>query len=350
MDATERRDRAAEEAAEWMLRLESEDMTRSERTQYVQWLRESPLHVAEMLRVGQVHKRLAEFPDWKAMPATEASELSASVLELQAVAAPAAREAQPHPRRLWPWVSAVTAAIAVVAVTTTYFLLVPSSTIVADAGTPKEARLPDGSLVQLSPRSTLRLHFTARERDVVLSNGDALFKVAKDPAKPFIVHAGHTRVRAVGTVFGVEHDDEAVIVTVQEGRVSVLDSIGKPATLTLQPIPVTEISLGANQQIIVPPAGPMGGVRKVDSRRELAWAQGRLIFDNDSVAEVVRRFNRFNRMQMKVLDPTLATRPVSAVFDARDPEAFIIFLESVANVRITRASADEILITSEGPR
>ena len=93
----------------------------------------------------------------------------------------------------------------------------------------------------------------------------------------------------------------------------------------------------------------MGSIRKVDSRRELSWADGRLVFEQDPVAEVVQRFNRFNRVQIQIRDPKLAARPVSAVFDASDPEAFIAFLESVANVRVTRSSSDVIVITSEGP-
>lgn len=232
-----------------------------------------------------------------------------------------------------------------------------SGTLVAKAGEWREVRLPDGTQVRLAPQSHLEVHFTAHERDVLLTDGDGLFHVAKDPAKPFVVVSGRTRVRAVGTVFGVEHDSGAIVVTVEEGRVAVAETLRPlPAPPldqiepVLEPIPMTEISVGADQQIVVPAAGPISAIRKVDSRRELAWAEGRLIFDNESVGEVVRRFNRFNRLQLKIADPALANKPVTAVFDAADPEAFISFLESVADVRVTRASPNEILIASEGPR
>jgi len=102
----------------------------------------------------------------------------------------------------------------------------------------------------------------------------------------------------------------------------------------------------ADQQVIVPAVGSMGQVRKVDSRRELAWADGRFVFDHDPVAEVVRKFNRFNRVQIKVLDTQLATRPVSAVFNVSDPEAFVVFLESVANIRVARPAQNVIVIAS----
>jgi transmembrane sensor len=362
MDSSERRERAAEEAAEWMLRLTSADMTRAERAEYVQWLQESPMHVAEMLRVAQVHNRLTEYPDWKEIPPVEPSVLVAQVRQLpvgDATAAAgtdvptfrtseelAASVDRPLHWRWWPWLPAIAGVLAIVL---SYVTFVRSNTIVAKPGHWREAKLPDGSLVQLGPRSALTVHFSALERNVELLNGDALFTVAKDPTKPFIVHSGQTRVRAVGTVFGVERDDRGVIVTVEEGRVAVLDSAEKSFARAPQPIAVTEISLGADQQIIVPAGAAMGAPRNVDSRRELAWAEGRLVVDDETVADVVRRFNRFNRVQLKVLDPQLAARSVTAVFDAADPDAFIIFLESVANVRVTRTSSTEVLITSEGP-
>lgn len=357
MNPRERRERAALEAAEWVLRLTSGEMSRSERLEYVSWLRESPLHVAEMLRVAGAHKQLTEFDGWSEMPAADPVGFESQVYELplaQATARPRQSEPASSPlsderRRVWRRVYAIAAAVAVIVVTLTYVAIAPSNTVVAVAGQMRRVSLPDGSIVELSPNSRLEVHFTSPERDVVLSRGDALFRVAKDPARPFIVETEQVRVRAVGTVFGVQHDDSAVIVTVEEGRVAVLDNSGKPAAPMLGPIPITEISLGANQQIVVPPVGPMGQVRVIDSQRVLAWAEGRFVFENTPVAEVVRRFNRYNRLQIKVSDPALAARPVSAVFDSTDPGAFVVFLESVANVRVTRTSSNEVVVTAEGP-
>src|SRR5688572_27841301 len=64
MDASERRTRASADAAEWWLRLQSNDLGRAEREQYVTWLRESALHVAEMLRIARVHNALERFDRW----------------------------------------------------------------------------------------------------------------------------------------------------------------------------------------------------------------------------------------------------------------------------------------------
>jgi transmembrane sensor len=348
MDQSERRERAAQEAAEWMLRLQDQNITRAQRAEYVRWLRESPLHVAEMLRITHVHSALAHFPHWNEIAPLDVSFPPVSTLELpRATNRRGANMSKPR-RGAWFRPAGVTAVFVVVSLVLTYIVHLGPQTIRTGAGERREVTLVDGSVVRISPKTTLRVRFTEQERWVRLSRGDAVFRVAKDRVKPFLVETDHARVRAVGTEFGVEYQGNAVIVTVEEGRVAVTQPATGLAPLA-RALPQIEVSLGADQQVVVPQAGPMGSIRKVDSRRELSWADGRLVFEQDPVAEVVQRFNRFNRVQIQIRDPKLAARPVSAVFDASDPEAFVAFLESVANVRVTRSSSDMIVITSEGP-
>jgi transmembrane sensor len=346
-DHNARRHRAALEAAEWMLRLQDPKVTRSERAEYVEWLRESPLHVAEMLRVSHVHTELSDFPFWSEIAPLEVASPGASVLELPGVRIPPSRESRRvRGLRFRPYLTALAAAIAILGVALAYFGDFRYETLNTGPGERRTLTLADGSVVGISPETTLRVHFTRNERYVRLSRGEALFRVAKDAAKPFVVETNRTRVRAVGTAFGVEHRDDSVIVTVEEGRVAVTQAPTEPSSTVAPTRPAPEISLDADQQIIVPPGGSLGPVHKVDSRRQLAWADGHLVFDHESVAEVVQQFNRFNRIQIKVLDPQVATRRVSAVFNVQDPEAFVTFLESVANVRVTHPARNTIVIES----
>lgn len=350
MDQSERRERAAQEAAEWVLRLQNQSMTRAQRGQYVQWLRESPLHVAEMLRVTHVHGALTQFPHWHQIEPVDVSYPPTSTFEpLRAIKACRANIVERRrPARLW--LGGVAAALVGVGLTLTYLLYWAPQTIRTGTSERREVTLADGSVVRVSPKTTLRVRFTEHERAVLLSRGNAVFRVAKDRSKPFLVETDRARVRAVGTEFGIEQEADGVVVTVEEGRVAVVQPwAGTGSAPTLGTPPQIEVSLGADQQVVVPQAGPMGLIRKVDSRRELSWADGRLVFDKSSVAEVVQRFNRFNRIQIRIGDTKLAARPVSAVFDASDPEAFIAFLESVANVRVLRPSPDVIVVSGEGP-
>ena len=91
-------------------------------------------------------------------------------------------------------------------------------------------------------------------------------------------------------------------------------------------------------------SGSAESVRAVDSGRALAWAEGRLIFENSSVAEAVRQFNRYNRIQILVNDDDLAHRSISGVFSAADPESFAAFLQSVAHVRVAHGDNADITI------
>jgi transmembrane sensor len=355
MDQSERRERAAQEAAEWVLRLADQNMTRARRTEYIHWLRESPLHVAEMLRVAHVHTALAHFPHWKDIAPLDVSFPPVTTVELPRSMNRPDNNVAESPRLSVSrrgarvWVTAVTASVVTLGLALAYLTHFGPQTIDTGAGERREVTLADGSVVRISPNATLRVRFTGHERRVLLSRGDALFRVAKDSTKPFLVATDRASVRAVGTEFGIEHQGDSVVVTVEEGRVAVTQEAAAAAPAQTSSPRQIEVSLGADQQVVVPQAGPIGLIRRVDSRRELSWADGRLVFEHDSVADVVRRFNRFNRVQMEVRDPKLAARPVSAVFDASDPEAFIVFLESVANVRVTRPSPDVIVLTSEGP-
>jgi transmembrane sensor len=96
--------------------------------------------------------------------------------------------------------------------------------------------------------------------------------------------------------------------------------------------------------VTVPSSGAAEPVREVDSHRALAWAEGRLIFQNDELAKVIAEFNRYNRVQLTVVDPALAAKPVSGVFNASDPEAFVAFLQSVTSVEIVRDGDRSITI------
>ena len=75
-------------------------------------------------------------------------------------------------------------------------------------------RLPDGSIVELDAQSEIAVNFEPSVRRVELVRGEALFKVQKDPNRPFIVRAGGVEVRAVGTAFDVRLGSAAVEVFV----------------------------------------------------------------------------------------------------------------------------------------
>jgi transmembrane sensor len=378
MDASDRRRRASEEAAAWWVRLQSEAPDRAEREEFVDWLRESAVHVAEMLRVAKVHDALERFQGWAEIAdgpddhgdgdnvvSLPPYSRSAEDQDRSGVSSPdwqirTSAQASPESSRRRLWVGAIAAGFAAIAVLgALLFPVLRGQTIQTERGERREVALADGSVVEVDPQTRLRVEFEEHTRRIILERGRAMFRVAKNPARPFLVQADGTTVRAVGTAFGVEHGEQGVIVTVQEGKVGVYssdaparlgvkqastpDGTASPSTVTMQRPPSREVLLTAGQQVRMPSSGAAEPVRDVNSDRELAWAKGQLVFDNQSVANAVEEFNRYNRVQLHVRNAALAMRPVSGVFDASDPESFIGFLQTVASVQVTRNDSEIIM-------
>src|SRR4029077_4111574 len=116
------------------------------------------------------------------------------------------------------------ASIAFVAIAVTVFALYNyrNSTYATGTGEQRTVDLTDGSKVELNARSRIRVRFSHSGREGDLLEGQALFKVAKDAGRPFVVKSDAARVTAVGTEFDVYRKSSGTTVTVIEGRVAVL--------------------------------------------------------------------------------------------------------------------------------
>ncbi|MCG8696066.1 MAG: FecR domain-containing protein, partial [Minwuiales bacterium] len=90
----------------------------------------------------------------------------------------------------------------------------------------RSIELEDGSTIALGAASSLSVNYSGKRRTVVLEAGEALFEVAKDPNRPFVVLAGNGTITAVGTAFNVRRDADRVVVTVTEGEVEVVQQGG----------------------------------------------------------------------------------------------------------------------------
>ncbi len=231
MDANSRRDRATAEATHWWTCVCTQapaQVSETQRREFTQWLRESPLHVAELLHVAHVHDALERFKLWQEIPLETQSE-DANVVAIGASLRAVDENAERPDQRSTRWMlkCAMAACVASVALSIGWLAARSVATKVeTDRGERREIALADGSVLNLEPETSLRVFLGRHQRDVVLSRGRALFHVAKDSARPFIVYVGATDVRAVGTIFGVEQKDQDIIVTVSEGKVAVVPAPG----------------------------------------------------------------------------------------------------------------------------
>lgn len=193
--------------------------------------------------------------------------------------------------------------------------------------------LNEQSAIELNTDSEVRVALTAQRRKIELVRGEASFEVAHDVSRPFIVSAGNTAVRAVGTKFDVHRLDDSVEITVDEGRVA----IGAPALLemTVEAFPVNLPQLSAGQTATANGSGvSLKSLPKNDLARKLAWQNQMLVFDGDSLADVVSQFNRYNQRQLVILDPKLAALHIGGYFRPTNLDAFISVLQSDFGIRV----------------
>jgi transmembrane sensor len=176
--------------------------------------------------------------------------------------------------------------------------------------------LNDGSVVFLNTNSEIVVRYSQSQRNIELLHGEALFDVAKNTQRPFIVQSGTTQVRAVGTSFNVKAlPGLPVQVLVREGIVEV----------KRQDVPVAPIVLVAtNSRAIAPPDAPIVAkpVETAEVGRELAWRVGRIAFHGEPLGEAAAEFARYSPVRIQIDDPRVAKEKVIGLFVSTDPVGF----------------------------
>jgi transmembrane sensor len=341
-----RRSRAARDAAEWISRLEDESLSATDRAEFVAWLRESPLHIAEMLRAKHVNLVLREYPDWDKLDCTDAtsSDDTDSILPFAGDSRRTDRFMHTPPSRSLRWRPALLAVASVLfAVVLALFYSIPrgATTVATGAKERREIQLADGSTITLAPDTLIRFKLSPAQRSIELDHGEALFHVAKDPNRPFVVGAANTNVRAVGTVFNVINNADTVVVAVTEGRVAVNPSVrrdgkGQSAGSGL------DIMVAANQQVAVSAGGRATAVHSFTAMDGTSSISTQFAVENETVAEIVQRFNSMNKVKIRILDAKLAGLRISGVFNREEPQSFAAFLEAAAGIGYVQQPNDEI--------
>ena len=222
-----KRELISQEAAEWFARMKDPHVPLDDRRRFLRWLKQSEVHVAEYLTVAGIDGDLRR----ARLTAALDGEAPSNVIELFAQGG--ARAAVSRNVSASRWKAA--AAIAACGLAVMLFAVVRSALYEHSIGTQpgewKTVTLADGSELQVGPNTLLQLDLGDARRSIALVRGEAYFKVAKDPARPFFVQANAYAVRAVGTEFAVSRRKSELIVTVADGSVHVAPSAGLYATM-----------------------------------------------------------------------------------------------------------------------
>ena len=287
------------EAAEWVARLDAGAADPATQRQLNDWL------AGDSRRLGAFIRARAQWADLD---------------RLGALAAGKSQSAAPTSGILCNRRALLVAGVAGLSIAAASWLALRPATefYKTEIGEMRRIALADGSTLVLNTDSEARVRFETSRRSVQLLRGEGLFDVVHDPQRPFIVMTGNVRVRAIGTVFSVRLlRGEQVNVTVSEGVVELAREAAATAASPGQRI-------AANQQSIVTPTLPaqVQAIGPDAVQRRLAWLEGKVAFDGESLQAAVAEINRHSHRVVVVDDAQLSEQPIVGVFRATDAQGF----------------------------
>lgn len=329
-------------AADWVLRTDAglDDSVLRERAR---WLSADPAHAAAFSRLSGT---------WDVFARAESRGVTSLVLtRLES------RQRQQRLRRKSA-LAGVVACLVVVA-----FLLLPRETskestvaLATNAAEASTQTLPDGSVIELHPGAQVEIRYEVATRRVRLVRGEALFRVQKDPRRPFLVEAGHVEVGAVGTAFHVRLDPDAVEVLVTEGRVRIVDPVRGASLLPdTARASATEskdhdlllagerATVDFTQQPLA--ASRLSSLAPAEIETKLAWRTSRLDFEGMPLREAIQLFNRHNLVQIVLSDPKSGGQRISGTFRSDNPEGFVHLIEATFGLRASRTERNVIVLS-----
>lgn len=301
-------DRIEAAAARWLARHEAGPLSEADARAFDEWCAGDPRRMGAYVRLEAVSARLERAGALSGMPA------------------------KPQQPRRWRY-GAIAAALVLGVLPAAPALhdYVTAQRFSTDVGQQYRAALADGSLVELNTATKIAVDLETDRRDIRLSRGEAVFEVAKDRARPFVVKTDLADVRAVGTVFSVRTDD-GLEVGVTEGVVAIerggkiLAHVAAGETFSMSRDGEVRRAAGQTERI----------------ERELAWREGKVAFAGETLAEAADELNRYNRRQVKVADPAVADIRIGGYFRATDPVGFAAAIEDSFPVKAE--VADDLIV------
>lgn len=296
---------ARAEAAVWVARLHSSSRSRALESGLGKWLKADPAHA-----------RAFEL-------ATEAWEIGGSIpgAAVPRMADPFVEE--PPRTHVGTRYLAIAATVLVVLVSTLFYLKQQTPPISTAVGEQRMLTLTDGTRIFLNTDTRLFVQEDAAQRRVSLARGEALFDVAKDPHRPFVVTAGGKEVVALGTLFVVRRDTQKLTVTLVEGKVAVSPISSPPlenAENTAQPGKAKTVLTPGQRLTFVSREPPKLDEPAID--KVTAWRRGEVILDKTRLQDAVDELNRYSAVKVIIDDPAAADILVSGIFRAGDSARF----------------------------
>ncbi len=324
-----RREAVRQAAAQWVVRLDDASCSDADRAAFEAWRSESFENEAAYEREAAAWERLERVRVYR--PANGG--VDADLL------APAHRPRLESLSRS-PWARGL-AACAVAGLVVAATLSFGTSTAYATAiGERRVVVLSDNSRIELNTDSKVVVRYRQGVREVKLVRGEAVFEAARD-ARPFVIKAADAVLSADGvSEMAVRLRSDGAIVTVRKGAVD------------LDPAPrqqKAELRLKAGVAAIYDSAGSRSrAISESEIDRSLAWRQGAIALNGQSLEQAVAEFNRYNRQQIRIADPSIAGLRLAGYFQTTEPQSFVSAVTNAFPVRAAEGQDGAIRLSRRG--
>jgi transmembrane sensor len=325
-------------AADWFVRLQSTEVSLEETLAWQAWLHEDPANAEAFARIEEVSQVLRDAPAPAAVPA------HALMRDRYDASIPIKEWKVPRVARR-PWTALGVAASLAIAALIFVFWRAPAETgtYATAVGENRSVTLSDGSVVGLGGDTQIEVRLSKYVRAIELTKGEALFKVAKDVARPFKVRAGEATIIAVGTEFNVERDSDRAVVSVTEGRVLV-----KPVTVLL-PVSLLQefkpklrsVHVDAGQQTTAGSAGVEEPTKMDDPAT--GWQIGHLAFRLQPLRYVLEDVNRYAPKPIVLEDEGMGALIITGTVERENIAGWVKSLEHAFDLQATEDAGQIVL-------
>lgn len=313
----EKVDAIGDAAADWVVRLNRPTTGEADWLAFDAWLDASHAHAEAYDRAMGL---------W--------SEMEASAPRILAALQDAPAAARPASNRGWMIAGGLAAAALAVAVVPWADITAPTTVYQTAHGERRVVTLQDGTRIDLNAGSRLTVRLKARTRQVTMDDAEAVFDVAKDAQRPFLISVGDRTIRVVGTQFNVRRRDGVQSVTVRRGVVEVSPTGAAPGKL---------YRLTVGQRLDHVEGASASALSATVPDEAMSWRTGRLIYRDEPLANVVADLNRYTSRPIRIADGRAAQLPFSGVLVTDDGLSAVRTLTLLAPVTSTSTS-DGILL------
>ncbi|WP_420428786.1 FecR family protein [Kordiimonas sp.] len=338
------------QAADWLAKLDRGDLTAEERADFTDWLAEDPKNKDSIQQAADLWYGLNE-------PLSRLAPLMAGEGQEEGRANGQMPLGLFGPALARLKVTAFAVAVLLIGVVSaSIFLSSPSADVenyyATAVGETRIVDLVDGSQVHLNTDSIIEQSYSGEERVVRLIAGEAIFDVAHDKERPFLVYAADGVIRAVGTRFAVRVAEHKVSVTVTDGRVALARRLDKSMAqnnvmdaLVYQETPIM-VSKGGAADIGRTETNVQQSVSERDLAKRLSWTTGQLVFYDEDLQSVIDEVARYTTVKIKVMDDALKDKKITGILQIGDVDLMLEGVEAALNIKANRIEPNLVHLTA----